>query len=50
MSHTIYDGTIVVVQSILKSLSHILHQAEQRSSASTLLEAGLHENMYPLTD
>ncbi|RDL35190.1 Uncharacterized protein BP5553_07121 [Venustampulla echinocandica] len=50
MGYTLYDGTIVVVQGILSSLSHILHQAEQRPDASTLLEARLYEDMYPLTD
>jgi hypothetical protein len=50
MGHTLYDGTIVVVQSILNTLSHILHQAEQRPDAGTLLEARLYEDMYPLTD
>ena len=51
MGHnTLYDGTIVVVQGILNSLSHILHEAEQRPDASTLLEARLYEDMYPLTD
>ncbi|GAD99919.1 hypothetical protein AOR_1_404184 [Paecilomyces variotii No. 5] len=50
MVHTLYDGTIVVVQSILNTLSHILHQAEQRTDAISLLEARLHEDMYPLTD
>src|ERR1700712_896836 len=50
MGYTLYDGTITVVQGILKSLSHILHQAEKRSDASTLLEARLYEDMYPLTD
>ncbi|KAE8449826.1 hypothetical protein EG329_007303 [Mollisiaceae sp. DMI_Dod_QoI] len=50
MGYTLYDGTIMVVQGILGSLSHILHKAEQRLNASTLLEARLHEDMYPLTD
>ncbi|KAJ9303071.1 hypothetical protein DTO271G3_445 [Paecilomyces variotii] len=50
MGYTLYDGTIVVLQGILNSLSHILHQAEQRPDASSLLEARLHEDMYPLTD
>lgn len=50
MGNTLYDGTILVVQGILNSLSHILHQAEQRPDASTLLEARLYEDMYPLTD
>ncbi|KAE8383491.1 hypothetical protein BDV26DRAFT_251046 [Aspergillus bertholletiae] len=50
MSHTFYDATIVVVQSILRTLSHILHQAEQRPDANALLTARLHDDMYPLTD
>jgi hypothetical protein len=50
MGYTLYDGTIVVVQGIIGSLNHFLHQAEKRPDASALLEARLHENMYPLTD
>ncbi|TVY21359.1 hypothetical protein LARI1_G001450 [Lachnellula arida] len=50
MNYTFYDGTIAVVQSIINSLSHILHLAEQRPNASTLLAARLHEDMYPLAD
>jgi hypothetical protein len=50
MGYTLYDGTIVVVQGILNTLSHILNQAEQRPDASALLEARLYEDMYPLTD
>ncbi|KAJ5109074.1 hypothetical protein N7456_005749 [Penicillium angulare] len=50
MPHTFYDGTIPVVQNLLKTLSHILHQAEQRPDANNLLTARLHEDMYPLTD
>jgi hypothetical protein len=50
MTNTLYDGTIVVCQGILKSLSHFLHQAEERPNASVLLEARLIEDMYPLTD
>ncbi|KAJ9287864.1 hypothetical protein DTO021C3_4669 [Paecilomyces variotii] len=50
MGYTLYDGTIVVLQGILNSLSHILHQAEQRPDGSSLLEARLHEDMYPFTD
>ncbi|KAN0121874.1 hypothetical protein V8E51_000200 [Hyaloscypha variabilis] len=48
MDYTLYDGTILVAQSILKTLSHILHQAEKRPDASTLLEARIYEDMYPL--
>ena len=50
MGYTFYDGTIVVVQGILNTLSHILHQAEQRPNASTLLESRLSVDMLPLTD
>ncbi|KAL1845658.1 hypothetical protein Plec18167_009146 [Paecilomyces lecythidis] len=50
MVYTLYDSTIVVAQSILNTLSHILHQAEKRTDADNLLEARLHEDMYPLTD
>jgi len=50
MTFTLYDSTIVVVQGILKTLTHILHEAEKRPNASTLLEARLHEDMYPLTE
>ncbi|KAI9926599.1 hypothetical protein ASPWEDRAFT_45294 [Aspergillus wentii DTO 134E9] len=51
MTHTFYDGTIVVLQGILGSLSHILHLAEQQHpAASSLLEARLHADMYPLPD
>ncbi|TVY92499.1 hypothetical protein LAWI1_G002218 [Lachnellula willkommii] len=50
MSYTFYDGTIAVVQSVINSLSHILHLAEQRPNASTLLAARLHDDMYPLAD
>lgn len=50
MTYTFYDGTIVVVQGIVNTLNHILRQAEQRPDAATLLEARLHEDMYPLTD
>ncbi|KAH8698313.1 hypothetical protein BGW36DRAFT_375864 [Talaromyces proteolyticus] len=50
MGHTFYDGTIVVVRAILNSLSHILHQAELQPNSSTLLQARLYEDMYPLTD
>ncbi|OOF96301.1 hypothetical protein ASPCADRAFT_206481 [Aspergillus carbonarius ITEM 5010] len=50
MGYTFYDGTIPVIQSILNSLSHILRQAEKRPDATSLLEARLYEDMYPLTD
>ncbi|RDW70362.1 hypothetical protein BP5796_08759 [Coleophoma crateriformis] len=50
MVATLYDGTIVVTQGILGTLSHILHEAEKRPDASTLLDARLIEDMYPLSD
>ena len=49
MGSTLYDGTIVVLQGLLPTLSHILHQAEQRPDASALLDARLIDDMYPLT-
>lgn len=48
MAHTFYDATIAVAQATLNSLSHILHKAEVRPEASTLLETRLYEDMYPL--
>lgn len=51
MAQHFYDGTIVTAKAVLSSLSHILHKAEeQRPDASTLLEARLIEDMYPLSD
>jgi hypothetical protein len=50
MSYTLYDGTIVVAQSLPKPISHVLHKAEQRPDSSTLLEARIYEDMYPLSD
>lgn len=51
--YTFYDGTIAVVIPLLKTLSHILHLAEQERPASTstlLHDARLHADMYPLSD
>ncbi|PYH97054.1 hypothetical protein BO71DRAFT_396497 [Aspergillus ellipticus CBS 707.79] len=50
MPHTFYDGTIPVLQGVLRTLSHILHQAEQQPNSNTLLEARLSPDMYPLPD
>jgi uncharacterized protein len=50
MAFSFYDATIGVASSILKTLSHILQQAEQRQDASTLLLSRLIADMYPLTD
>ncbi|KAL5342307.1 hypothetical protein BJX70DRAFT_394901 [Aspergillus crustosus] len=51
MAATTYDATIVVLQAILRTLTHILHQAEQHPKSDTFLtSARLHEDMYPLAD
>lgn len=49
MVYSLYDGTIVMAQSALTSLAHILHQAEQSPNAADLLTARLHDDMKPLT-
>lgn len=50
MVYTLYDGTIVVAQSILKTLLHILQKAEAHPSSATILSGRLRENMYALPD
>ena len=51
MAFTLYDSTIAPLKSILTTLSHILHQAENtHPNPTALLEARLHDNMYPLPD
>ncbi|CAG8958995.1 hypothetical protein HYFRA_00012154 [Hymenoscyphus fraxineus] len=50
MVYTLYDGSIVVLQGILGTLSHILHQAEKQPDADKILEARLHEEMLPLPE
>lgn len=50
MVDTLYESTIAVAQSILGSLSYILHKAEQHPNASSLLEARLYSDMFPLSD
>lgn len=46
-----YDSTIAVTQGILNTLTHILTKAEQsHPDPSSLLNARLHPDMYPLTD
>ncbi|KAL4886391.1 hypothetical protein BJY04DRAFT_213162 [Aspergillus karnatakaensis] len=48
---TTYETTVVVLQAILNTLTHILKKAEQHPNASTFITgARLHENMYPLAD
>lgn len=51
MTFTLYDSTIVPLKGILATLSHILHQAENtHPNPTVLLEARLHDDMYPLPD
>ncbi|CAG8978030.1 hypothetical protein HYALB_00000700 [Hymenoscyphus albidus] len=50
MVYTLYDGSIVGLQGILGTLSHILHQAEKQPDADKILEARLHEEMLPLPE
>lgn len=51
MGYTLYDGTIVVLEGILSTLTHVLQKAEGRPDADNLLtNARLHDDMYPLTD
>lgn len=46
-----YDSTIAITQGILTTLTHILTKAEQEHpNPSSLLDARLHPDMYPLTD
>lgn len=46
-----YDSTIGINQGILATLAHILTKAEQEHpDPSSLLDARLHPDMYPLTD
>ncbi|RAL17401.1 DUF1993 domain-containing protein [Aspergillus homomorphus CBS 101889] len=52
MAHTLYDGTIVVLEGILRTLSHILSAAETQrpNDPDSFLAARLHDDMYPLAD
>lgn len=51
MSPTIYDSSILVLQGVLGTLTHILKKAEEQPNADTLLTtARLYEDMYPITD
>ncbi|KAL4809703.1 hypothetical protein BDV18DRAFT_132623 [Aspergillus unguis] len=48
---TTYDSTIKVLQSLLTTLSHLLHKSTQTSlPEQTILDARLHESMYALPD
>lgn len=47
---TFYDGSIAVLDKIIKTMIHILHEGEKLPNADSLLTARLHEDMYPLTD
>lgn len=52
MAHTFYDGTVPVVQSLLRTLTHILQKAQHHPNATeeTLFNARLTTDMYPLSD
>ncbi|KAH9901719.1 hypothetical protein F4778DRAFT_737443 [Xylariomycetidae sp. FL2044] len=51
MPYTLYDGTVPVVQGMLRSLDHFLTLAEAHPSSATLLHSTrLREDMYPLAD
>lgn len=51
MSPTTYDTSILVLQGVLGSLTHILKKAEEQPNADSLLTtARLYEDMYPMTD
>jgi hypothetical protein len=51
MVQTLYDSTILVLQGILGTLTHVLKKAEQQPNADNLLtNARLYEDMYPVTD
>jgi hypothetical protein len=53
-THTFYDGTIPVLQSLLRTLTHILEKASNDPSPtkteSTFFSARLTPDMYPLPD
>lgn len=59
MAYTFYDGTIPVLQSLLRTLTHILQKASTPTSSrsdlepefeSTIFAARLTPDMYPLSD
>lgn len=50
MEFTFYDGVVVPVKGVVRTLSHILHKAEQQPNADALLKARLREDMLPLPD
>ncbi|KAE8555466.1 hypothetical protein EYB25_000162 [Talaromyces marneffei] len=51
MIYTLYDSSILVLQGILGTLTHILKKAEQQPNADALLtNARLYEDMYPMPD
>lgn len=50
MDSTFHGGTIKVLQAILTTYSHILHEAEKQPNANALLEARLYSDMYAIPD
>lgn len=49
MSYSLYDATVVMAKSALKSLDRILSEAEKHPNSATFLTARLIEDMNPLT-
>lgn len=49
MSYSLYDATIPVAKSALKSLYNVLKKGEAAPNGAALLGAKIHENMLPLT-
>ncbi|KAM0466186.1 hypothetical protein ACHAPV_001141 [Trichoderma viride] len=49
MSYSLYDATIPVAKSALKSLYNVLKKGEAAANGASLLSAKIHENMLPLT-
>ncbi|KPM38308.1 hypothetical protein AK830_g8219 [Neonectria ditissima] len=49
MAFTLYDATIVETKTALKTLDHILTEAEKQPSSDSFLQARLYEDMNPLT-
>ncbi|KAJ5609551.1 hypothetical protein N7528_010118 [Penicillium herquei] len=47
-SFTVYDGTIVHAQGVLRTLFHLIEMAEQQPNPDALIDAKLHETMNPL--
>ncbi|KAM0525621.1 hypothetical protein ACHAPE_000330 [Trichoderma viride] len=49
MSYSLYDATVPVAKSALKSLFNVLKKGEAASNGASLLSAKIHDDMLPLT-